>query len=83
MGTNTSIVLDGHFQNFVESSVSEGRYDNANEVIRAGLRLLEYEETKIKALKNALVEGIESGIVEDFDAETHLRFLKTEKHKNG
>ncbi len=79
MGRNTSVSLGNYFENFVDSRVSEGRYKNASEVIRAGLRLLEEEESKIIALKNAINEGIESGIAKDFNPKSHLEFLKTKK----
>ncbi|MDP4185893.1 MAG: type II toxin-antitoxin system ParD family antitoxin, partial [Bacteroidota bacterium] len=38
-----------------------GRYKNASEVVCAGLRLLEEEENKVIALKEAIQEGIDSG----------------------
>jgi antitoxin ParD1/3/4 len=83
MGRNTSVALGDYFENFVENSISEGRYKNASEVIRAGLRLLEEEENKIKALKNAIQEGMDSGIAENFDPKKHLKSLKADKQKNG
>ena len=43
MGRNTSISLGDHFEDFVDDKVSTGRFKNASEVIRAGLRLLEEE----------------------------------------
>ena len=67
MGKNTSVALGAHFEEFVHESVRDGRYKNASEVIRAGLRLLEDEEQKYHALKNALQKGIESGLATDFD----------------
>lgn len=82
MGRNTSISLGNYFENFVDSRVSEGRFKNASEVIRAGLRLLEEEEAKIVTLKNAINEGIESGIAKDFDPKKHLASLKAKK-RNG
>jgi antitoxin ParD1/3/4 len=82
MGRNTSVSLGNYFENFVDSRVSEGRFKNASEVIRAGLRLLEEEESKIIALKKAISEGIESGTVEDFDPKEHLESLKAKK-RNG
>ncbi|GMQ26107.1 type II toxin-antitoxin system ParD family antitoxin [Algoriphagus sp. oki45] len=82
MGRNTSVSLGDYFENFVDSKVSEGRFSSASEVIRAGLRLLEEEENKILALKNAIQEGIESGFVEDFDPQKHLESLKAKK-RNG
>ncbi|MGD8782605.1 MAG: type II toxin-antitoxin system ParD family antitoxin [Ignavibacteria bacterium] len=62
MNKNTSISLGNYFDTFVQESISKGRYKNASEVIRAGLRLLEEEENKATALKNAIQEGIDSGI---------------------
>jgi len=50
MSRNTSISLGNHFEEFVNDKVSTGRFKNASEVIRAGLRLLE-EEIKIIVLK--------------------------------
>jgi antitoxin ParD1/3/4 len=82
MGRNTSVSLGNYFENFVDNSVSEGRFKNASEVIRAGLRLLEEEESKIIALKKAINDGIESGIAKDFDSKKHLESLKAVK-KNG
>jgi antitoxin ParD1/3/4 len=79
MGRNTSVSLGDYFENFVDSSVSEGRFKNASEVIRAGLRLLEVEERKFIALKKAINEGMDSGIAKDFDAKKHLESLKALK----
>ena len=79
MNKNTSISLGDYFDTFVRSSVTEGRFKNASEVIRAGLRLLEEEENKVIALKNAIQTGIDSGIAHDFDADKHLESLKAMK----
>lgn len=83
MGRNTSISLGNYFESFVQSQINEGRYKNASEVIRAGLRLLEERENKVQALKNAIQEGIDSGINEDFDADEFLKELKARKRKDG
>jgi antitoxin ParD1/3/4 len=83
MGRNTSISLGDHFEDFVDTRVSTGRFKNASEVIRAGLRLLEEEESKIVALKKAIDEGIKSGVVKDFNAKKHLEILKANKKTNG
>ena len=83
MGRNTSVALGDHFENFVDNRVSTGRFKNASEVIRAGLRLLEEEEAKILALKKAIAEGIESGVAKNFDPKRHLEKLKAAKRKNG
>ena len=83
MGRNTSVSLGDYFEDFVDESVSKGRFKNASEVIRAGLRLLEIEESRIIVLKNAINEGIESGVAQHFDANKHLELLKANKLKNG
>ena len=83
MGRNTSISLGDHFETFVDNRVSTGRFKNASEVIRAGLRLLEEEESKIIALKSAIKEGLSSGLAKNFDAKKHLVSLKSAKRKNG
>ncbi len=84
MNKNTSISLGNYFDQFVQTSVNKGRFKNVSEVIRAGLRLLEEEEeNKVIALKNAIQEGIDSGIAHDFDPEKHLTSLKARKHSNG
>jgi antitoxin ParD1/3/4 len=62
MSKNTSFSIGEHFIEFVEAQVGQGRYSNASEVVRAGLRLLEEQETKLAALRAALIEGEESGI---------------------
>mgnify|MGYP001572349018 FL=1 len=83
MGRNTSISLGDHFEDFVDDKVSTGRFKNASEVIRAGLRLLEEEETKIQVLKKAITDGIESGVARSFDAKKHLEKLKAARRING
>lgn len=76
MGKNTSISLGNHFEDFIEESVSKGRFNNASEVVRAGLRLLEEEEKKIISLRKAIQEGIDSGIATDFEPKKFLESLK-------
>lgn len=51
---------------FVATRVKSGRYENASEVIRAGLRALQQSEhedqEKLKALRVAIQAGIDSGV---------------------
>jgi antitoxin ParD1/3/4 len=72
MSKNTSIVLSDHFQGFIEEQIADGRYGSASEVVRAGLRLLESQETKLAALRAALIAGEQSGKPEPFDVESFL-----------
>ncbi len=58
MAKNTSILLGDYFNNFVHEQVKSGKYASKSEVVRAALRLLEYEETK----KNELIKELNKGI---------------------
>lgn len=64
MPRNTSVTLGDHFSSFVSSKIAEGRFQSASEAVRAGLRLLEAEETRLEMLKAAVQEGIDSGVSE-------------------
>lgn len=77
MAKNKSITLGNHFDRFVDGQVNDGRFSNASEVVRAGLRLLEDEESKQRALRVALDEGMASGDAVEFDSD---EFIKR-KHK--
>ncbi len=79
---NTSISLGNYFDQFVSSQVSVGRYKNVSEVIRAGLRLLEDEDSKVIALRKAIQEGIDSGIAHNFNPDKHLQELKAKRKIN-
>ena len=83
MSKNTSISLGHYFDEFIKNRINAGRYKNASEMIRAGLRLLEEEESKYAALKQALQEGIDSGTADDFNPEEHLKQLKAKRVLNG
>ena len=83
MSRNTSVSLGNYFEDFVANKIAQGRFKNASEVIRAGLRLLEEEENKIQILKNAVQEGIDSGIAKDFNPKTHLESLKSKMKNDG
>jgi antitoxin ParD1/3/4 len=56
-----NVVLSEHQQELVETLVQSGRYQNASEVLREGLRLIEERErigqAKLKALKQAARQG--------------------------
>lgn len=63
-----NVNLTEELDRFVAGKVASGRYENASEVVRAGLRALEEQErmfeAKLARLRDALVEGEGSGISE-------------------
>jgi antitoxin ParD1/3/4 len=76
-----NVVLSQHQHELVESLVEHGRYQNASEVLRAGLRLLEQQEledaARLAALRDASDQGwsdlaagrfddIAHGVLDDF-----------------
>ncbi len=56
-----NVVLSEQQQQLIETLVQSGRYQNASEVLREGLRLIEERErleaVKLKALKKAARQG--------------------------
>jgi antitoxin ParD1/3/4 len=83
MNKNTSISLGVYFDQFIQSRISEGRFKNVSEVVRAGLRLLEEEENKVISLRQEIQASIDSGIVEDFDPKSRLESIKSKRQLNG
>jgi len=69
MGRNTSVSLGEHFTSFIDTQVQAGRYGSASDVMRAGLRLLEEHEARVKALQDALIAGEQSGEPQPFNFE--------------
>src|SRR2546422_5487727 len=63
-----NVNLTDELDRFVAKKVKTGRYENASEVVRAGLRTLEREEqkyeAKLAALRAAIDEGDASGVAE-------------------
>ena len=84
-----NVVLTDHQAHFVEQLVTSGRYQNASEVLREGLRLVERRESenemRLSALRDAAKVGIadiEAGNFRSFDSADvlaqHLATLTSE-----
>ncbi len=72
MPKNTSVTLGDHLAAFIEQHVAQGRYGSVSDVVQAGLRLLEEYEMKVEALREALIEGENSGPAVPFDFEAFI-----------
>ena len=81
MAKNTSVTLGDHFEDIIEKSIQSGRFSSASEVIRAGLRLVDEREQKIRILRDAIEVGEQSGYVKNFDPIKHLTKLKNRVSK--
>ncbi len=79
MAKNTSILLGNYFENFINQKIKSGQYSSASEVVRAALRMFEYEETKKDQLIKELKKGEKSGFVKDFDRTSFLKNMH-DKH---
>ena len=75
MARNTSILLGEHFEEFISTKISSGKYNSASEVIRTALRLLETEESRMKDLNRLLSQGEKSGLQKNFNKKAHLKKL--------
>lgn len=62
-----SYALGGHFEALIDDLVKGGRYNNASEVVREGLRLLEDRETvrrlKVEEIRRSIEESRRSGVL--------------------
>lgn len=80
-----NVVLTDHQASFVEQLVTTGRYQNASEVLREGLRLVERreaeDELRLAALRQAArigIADIDAGAYRSFDSADELgRHLAT------
>lgn len=71
-----NVVLTESQSDLVDRLVSSGRYQNASEALRAGLRLLEREEADFAALRDRLAAGVEqarAGQLADGSGEDAMR----------
>ena len=84
-----NVVLTDHQTQFVEQLVTSGRYQNAREVLREGLRLVERREQeqglRLQALREAVAVGIadiESGLFTSLSSadDLHAHFAELFAH---
>ena len=80
-----TLSLGDHWNSFIESHVGQNkRYATASELVRDSLRLLEEKEanSKLENLRQALIEGEESGDAGELDMNTIRQEAKKEAGLN-
>ncbi len=70
-----NVVLTDHQESLIGTLVNSGRYQNASEVLRDGLRLVEHREAEDTVRLEALRQVVDAGI-RDID-EDHCDVLST------
>ena len=79
MRKSTSISIEEDFDAFIDQQVANGRFENAGEVVEAGLRLLKEKDASLAALEAALIEGEESGEAGPFDFDAFLERKRAQR----
>ncbi len=82
VGKNTSFSLDDHYSAFIDEEVASGRYRSASDVVRTALRLLEDRETRLHALRQALIAGEQSGESTPYDFDEFVLRKRTEEPRH-
>ncbi len=78
MPRNTSVTLGDHFEGFIAQQISAGRFESKSEVVRAAMRLLEEHEQKVSSLRQALIDGENSGRAEHYSLQGLIDGLDAE-----
>ncbi|MDH4412253.1 MAG: type II toxin-antitoxin system ParD family antitoxin [Rhizobium sp.] len=69
MNKPVQVTIAEPYDSFVESQLESGAFTSPEEVVEAGLKLLKEEQARIEWLRNALIEGENSGPSVPFDPE--------------
>lgn len=73
---NTSVALGDHFVEFARRKVESGEFGTTSEVVREAMRQYMAEDTKLEALRQALIEGENSGSPVPWDVDDFLKEMR-------
>lgn len=78
MARTMTVDLGDELREFIESLIESGDYRTQSEVIRESLRLLREKqaESRLQALRDMLVEGLNSGKAQPWEKDAFLRKVK-------
>ncbi len=81
-----NVVITDQQAELIETLIANGRYQNASEVLRAGLRLVEREEAELEQLRRTLMDNVEDAragrLSPGSGAEAMARALATARKRN-
>lgn len=72
-----SVVIGDRYESFIEAQIASGRFNNASEVVRAALRLLEDQEAEHERLRAEIAKG-----VRDFEEGRYTTYSSAEELKD-
>jgi len=81
-----NVSLSTTFEAYIQKQLDEGTYNNASEIIREALRLKmqqdEIYQTKLVALRSAIIQGENSGDAAPFDMHNIIQEAKQDAGLN-
>ncbi len=83
MNKPVQVTVSDQAASFVSRELESGRFETVDEVIEAGLRMLEEEQMKIERLRELLIESENSGPAEPFDREALMASVRASWAERG
>ncbi|AYC99847.1 type II toxin-antitoxin system ParD family antitoxin [Neorhizobium sp. NCHU2750] len=83
MNKPVQVTVSDQAASFVSRELESGRFDTVDEVVEAGLRMLEEEQTKIDRLRELLIESENSGPAELFDRNALMALVRASWAERG
>lgn len=74
-----NISLPDPMRDWVQAQIQSGQYASSSDYLRDLIRQDQERKNKVKRLQQAITEGLESGVAEDFDLKSFLNDMKA-KH---
>ncbi|TNM65931.1 type II toxin-antitoxin system ParD family antitoxin [Aliirhizobium smilacinae] len=83
MNKPVQVTLSDQAASFLSRELESGRFDTVDEVVEAGLKMLEDEQLKIERLRELLIESENSGPAEPFDREALMASVRASWAERG
>lgn len=83
MNKPVQVTIAEPFDSFIDAQLESGQFKSAREVVEAGLQLLKEEQARIAWLRNALIEGENSGPSVLFDPEDLMTSVRERWESRG